>query len=199
MTNHITDRQTQADRHTDTHKFRYVPVIENYRNIHRSTCTVLVYSTYAFSLVKSNSHLQVMLRLVGVLETAHSGTAPVPLRVLMHAAAAMVNVTELDADEVPREQLDTHLPRFMHALEQLIASSLPKARASILQYYRSNLSHSFTSTVSCSQVNDRQHRALLEQLMTTLASLAECAGQSFKPYYPTCVGSRLDLDLLILF
>lgn len=48
----------------------------------------------------------------------------------MHAAAAMVNVTELDADEVPREQLDTHLPRFMHALEQLIGSSLPKARAS---------------------------------------------------------------------
>ena len=47
----------------------------------------------------------------------------------MHAAAAMVNVTELDADEVPREQLDTHLPRFMHALEQLIGSSLPKARA----------------------------------------------------------------------
>lgn len=76
-----------------------------------------------------------MLRLVGVLEAAHSGTAPVPLRVLVHAAAAMVNVTELDADEVPREQLDTHLPRFMHALEQLIASSLPKARAFILFYY----------------------------------------------------------------
>lgn len=70
-----------------------------------------------------------MLRLVGVLESAHSGAGTVPLRVVMHAAAAMVNVTELDADEVPREQLDTHLPRFMHALEQLIGSSLPKARA----------------------------------------------------------------------